>query len=124
MASFNLTTEQRSKHSSTPSSYGAHGDSILFFRTNMLTLTSQKNKSSQLNVHCRCMSFICSVFRRSAPSTCLVAMATYEYDVPLFIQFHGAIVFYVFKDRNTRRGRGIMATIDETLKGLRGSLPI
>ena len=74
--------------------------------TNILSLTSQKNKSSQLNVHCRCMSFICWVqtvhfFAVSGWRDCVWLWMCH-----LLCPLDGAIVSYVSKIETQQRGGG------------------
>jgi hypothetical protein len=74
--------------------------------TNILSLTSQKNKSSQLNVHCRCMSFICSV--QTVHSFAVSGWRDYVWlwMCHLSCPLDGTIVFYVSRSKHNKEEGG------------------
>ena len=84
-----------------------------------IAITTQKKNHivHWMYVAAACHLFV-SVFRRSTLLLCRVGVTTYDYDVSLWRNRILRI-----QDRNTTRRRGVAPTPDETLKGLRGSLP-
>ena len=68
-----------------------------------------------------CHSFVQS--RRSTLLLCRVGVTTFDYECATYHVHWMAQSYSTYQDRNTTKRRGVAPTPDETLKGLRGSLP-